>query len=80
MYGWDEVTPGSPRDRCPWKVFLEACQEIGYDGYLSHEQCSPMIVKGHKIATLDDVDERYRAALAYLKPIAQELDYYTGHK
>jgi len=79
-YGWDEVTPGSKKDPCPWKVFLEACKAIGYDGYLSHEQCSPMIVKGHRIAGLDDVDERYRAALAYLKPIAQELDYYTGHK
>jgi len=79
-YGWDEVTPGSERDPCPWKLFLESCKEIGYNGYLSHEQCSPMIVKGHKIADLTEVDERYRAALAYLKPIAQELDYYTGHK
>jgi sugar phosphate isomerase/epimerase len=79
-YGWDEVTPGSDRDPCPWKIFFEACKEIGYDGYLSHEQCSPMIVKGHRIAGLDDVDERYKAALAYLKPIAQELDYYSGHK
>ncbi len=80
VYGWDEVTPGSDKDPCPWKVFLEACKEIGYDGYLSHEQCSPMIVKGHKIAGLDDVDRRYQAALRYLKPIALELDYYTGHK
>lgn len=79
-YGWDEVTPGSERDPCPWKVFLEACKEIGYDGYLSHEQCSPMIVSGHKIANLSQVDERYRDALAYLKPIVKQLNYYTGHK
>jgi sugar phosphate isomerase/epimerase len=79
-YGWDEVTPGSPKDPCPWEVFLEACKEIGYDGYLSHEQCSPMIVKGHRIAHLSHVDQRYREALAYLKPLVKRLDYYTGHK
>jgi sugar phosphate isomerase/epimerase len=80
QYGWDEVTPGSEKDPCPWRIFLQACQQIGYDGYLSHEQCSPMIVKGHKIAGLAHVDERYQDALAYLKPIAKELGYYTGHK
>jgi len=80
VYGWDEVTPGSEKDPCPWKIFLQACKEIGYDGYLSHEQCSPMIVADHKIADLSYVDERYAAALAYLKPIVQEMDYYTGHK
>ncbi len=80
VYGWDEVTPGCPKDPCPWGVFLEACKEIGYDGYLSHEQCSPMIVKGHRIAGLTDVDKRYQDALNHLKPIARELNYYTGHK
>ncbi len=79
-FGWDEVTPGSERDPCQWRVFLEACKEIGYDGYLSHEQCSPIIVQGHKIAGLDEVDRRYQAALRHLKGIALELDYYTGHK
>ena len=80
VYGWDEVTPGSPKDPCPWQVFLETCQEIGYDGYLSHEQCSPMIVQGHKIANLSHVDQRYQEALAYLKPLVKKLEYYTGHK
>lgn len=79
-FGWDEVTPGSEKDPCQWRVFLETCKEIGYDGYLSHEQCSPMIVKGHRIADLDEVGHRYREALAYLKGLALELDYYTGHK
>jgi sugar phosphate isomerase/epimerase len=79
-FGWDEVVPGTPKDPCQWRVFLETCQEIGYDGFLSHEQCSPMIVKGHKIAGLDHVDECYQAALRYLKGIARELNYYTGHK
>jgi sugar phosphate isomerase/epimerase len=79
-FGWEEITPGCDNDPCPWRVFLETCQEIGYDGYLSHEQCSPMIVKGHRIADLDDVDRRYVEALRYLKGLALELDYYTGHK
>jgi sugar phosphate isomerase/epimerase len=79
-FGWDEVEPGSEKDPCQWRVFMEACKEIGYDGYLSHEQCSPIIVKGHRIAGLDEIDRRYQDALAYLKGIALELDYYTGHK
>lgn len=79
-FGWAEVTPGSEKDPCQWRVFLETCKEIGYDGYLSHEQCSPMIMSGHKIADLAEVDRCYLAALKYLKGIAVELDYYTGHK
>ena len=58
-YSWEEVTPGSAKDKLPWEVFLTACKEIGYDGYLSHEQCSPIIVKGHKLGGLDTVDQRY---------------------
>ncbi len=79
-FGWDEVTPGNDKDPCQWRVFLETCKEIGYDGYLSHEQCSPIIVKGHRIAGLEEVDTRYVEALRYLKGIAVELEYYTGHK
>lgn len=79
-FGWDEVTPGSEKDPCQWKVFLETCKEIGFDGYLSHEQCSPIIGKGHRIAGLDEVDNRYIEALRYLKGITTELGYYTGHK
>lgn len=79
-FGWDEVEPGSEKDPCQWRVFMETCKEIGYDGYLSHEQCSPIIVKGHKIADIAEVDRRYQRALHYLKGIALELDYYSGHK
>lgn len=80
VLGWDEVTPGSPDDPCPWQVFFEACLEIGYDGYFSHEQCSPIIVKGHIIGDLSEVDRRYQDALRYLKGLARNLGYYTGHK
>ena len=79
-FGWDEVEPGSEKDPCQWRVFMETCKEIGYDGYLSHEQCSPIIVKGHQIAGLDEIDRRYESALSYLKGIALDLDYYTGHR
>jgi len=80
VYGWDEVEPGSPKDPCPWELFIRTCKEIGYDGYLSHEQCSPIIVKGHRIADLDEVDARYQNAIDYFKPLLKRLDCYTGHK
>lgn len=58
VYGWDEVVPGSDKDPCNWEVFFQACKEIGYDGHVAYEQCSPIIVKGHKIAGLDEIDRR----------------------
>jgi len=79
-YSWEEVTPGSPKDPCPWEIFLETCKEIGYDGVLSHEQCSPIIMKGHQLGDIAEVDKRYREAIAYLQPLVKKLGYYTGHK
>ncbi len=79
-YSWEEVTPGSPDDPCQWEVFLKACKDIGYDGYLSHEQCSPIVVKGHKLGDLKEIDDRYVAALAYLKGLLKKIGAYTGHK
>jgi len=55
------------------------CREIGYDGLLSAEQCSP-IIKGHRLGTINLVDERYAASLAYLKGLLLKLGAYTGHK
>jgi sugar phosphate isomerase/epimerase len=79
-YSWDEVTPGSPKDPCQWEVFLKACKEIGYDGLLSHEQCSPIIVKGHRLGDLAEVDRRYVAAHAYLKGLLRKLGCYSGSR
>jgi sugar phosphate isomerase/epimerase len=79
-YGWEEVTPGSAKDFLPWTVFLKACQEIGYNGLLSHEQCSPIIGKGHTLGTLATIDERYVEARRYFRDRLQDLDAYTGHK
>jgi sugar phosphate isomerase/epimerase len=77
--GWEEVTPGDVLDPLPWEAFLKACREIGYEGLLSAEQCSP-IIKGHQLGTVKLVDERYAASLAYLKGLLLKLDAYTGHK
>lgn len=79
-YSWEEVTPGSPKDPCPWEIFLETCKEIGYDGVLSHEQCSPIIMKGHQLGDIAEVDRRYQEAIAYLKPLVKKLNYYSGKK
>ncbi len=79
-YSWEEITPGNEKDTCNWEEFLESCKEIGYDGYLSHEQCSPIIVKGHKLGDIAEIDRRYVKAISYLKPLIKKLNYYTGHK
>jgi sugar phosphate isomerase/epimerase len=79
-YSWEEVTPGSPKDNLPWEVFLTACKDIGYDGYLSHEQCSPIIVKGHQLGGLDTVDERYVDARSYFRGMLDKLGCYSGNK
>lgn len=79
-YSWEEVTPGSARDKLPWELFLACCKEIGYDGYLSHEQCSPIIIKGHKLGTLDTIDQRYIEARQYLRGLLNKVGCYTGHK
>jgi sugar phosphate isomerase/epimerase len=80
VFGWEEVVPGSEKDPCNWEVFLETARETGYGGYLSQEQCSPMIVKGHKIADLREVDRRYVEAIQFFQPLLRRLRCYTGHK
>jgi sugar phosphate isomerase/epimerase len=79
-YSWEEVTPGGPKDTLPWEVFLKACKDIGYNGYLSLEQCSPIIVKGHKLGGLDTVDERYAEARRFFRGLLDQLGCYSGHK
>jgi sugar phosphate isomerase/epimerase len=79
-YSWEEVTPGSAKDKLPWELFLQCSKEIGYDGFLSHEQCSPIIVKGHRLGGLDTIDQRYIEARAYFRRLLDKLDCYSGHK
>jgi sugar phosphate isomerase/epimerase len=79
-YSWEEVAPGNEKDPLQWEVFIQAIRDIGYDGLLSAEQCSPVIVKGHKLGTLQTIDERYIESIEYLKGLLKKNDCYTGHK
>ncbi len=78
VHGFDEVVPGEGREN--WPAFLQACKEIGFDGCLAYEQCSPIHLKGHKRATMEEIDRRCRQTTNYLKPLLLEMGLYTGHK
>ena len=79
-YSWEECTPGSEEDPLPWETFFRACKDIGYDGLFSHEQCSPIIVKGHQLGTIETVDERYVESRNYFRELFDKLGVYTGNK
>lgn len=79
-YGWEECTPGSEHDPLPWKVYFEACQEIGYQGLFSHEQCSPVVVQGHQLGSVAHIDERYVDSRNYFRQLFKELGVYSGNK
>ncbi|MCO6452817.1 MAG: sugar phosphate isomerase/epimerase [Caldilineales bacterium] len=79
-YAWEEVTPGSEHDPLPWDTFIQSCKEIGYDGLFSHEQCSPIVIKGHQLGDVATIDERFVEARNYFQPLLRRLDCYTGNK
>jgi sugar phosphate isomerase/epimerase len=79
-YSWEEVTPGSEHDKLPWETFISTLKEIGYNGLLSHEQCSPIVVEGHKLGTLKDVDARYVDARNYFRKVLEKYGCYSGNK
>ncbi len=79
-YSWEEVTPGDPRDLLDWELFIQSIRGIGYDGLLSAEQCSPVVTKGHRLGTIQDIDQRYIESLEYLKGVLIKHNCYTGHK
>jgi sugar phosphate isomerase/epimerase len=79
-YGWEEVVPGSEEDPLQWDVFIQSIRDIGFDGLLSAEQCSPIIMKGHKLGGIKTVDERYIESIEYLKGLLLKHKCYTGHK
>ncbi len=76
--GFDEVVPGEGRENFP--AFVKACKEIGYQGFLGYEQCSPIVLKGHKKGTLKEVDRRNQACIGYMKKLLKDLGAYTGNK
>jgi len=40
----------------------------------------PVIVKGHKLGTLETIDQRYIEAHRYFSGLLKKLDCYSGHK
>jgi sugar phosphate isomerase/epimerase len=76
--GFDEVVVGEGRENFP--AFLRACGEIGYRGFLGYEQCSPIILKGHKKGTLKEVDRRNQICVRYVRGLLQDQGLYTGKR
>lgn len=79
-YSWEEVTPGSEKDPMQWEVFIQELKENNYNGLLSAEICSPVIVEGHRLGTIKTIDERYNESKTYLKGLLLKHDCYSGHK
>ncbi len=77
-YSWEEVCPGSEKDPLPWETFISTLAEVGYKGLLSHEQCSPIMVKGHEFGGVETVDERYIEARNYFRPLLDKYNAYQG--
>ncbi len=50
------------------KPFVEALADVGYNGFISYEICSPRYV-GHELVTLEDVDEEVRRGARYLRAL-----------
>jgi len=69
--GWEEVTPGDELDPLPWEVFLKACQEIGYEGLLSAEQCFPHH-PGHQLGTIKSRGRALRGVARFSERLVAE--------
>jgi sugar phosphate isomerase/epimerase len=78
MVGFEEVVPGEGREN--WPAFANACKEIGFEGYMAYEQCSALLQKGHKKATLEEVDRRAKVGFEYMKNLLLERGVYSGKK
>ena len=72
VYGFKEVLPEEGQEN--WIEFFKACKEIGYEGYFAQEQCSPVILKGHKKATIEEFDRRYRETIKWVKKVWADID------
>ncbi len=72
VYGFKEVVPWEGQEN--WIEFFKACNAIGYEGYFAHEQCSPVFLKGHKKATIEEFDRRYKETLEWVKKVFADID------
>jgi sugar phosphate isomerase/epimerase len=71
-WGFQEVEPEFGHEN--WIEFFKACHAIGYDGYFAHEQCSPIILKGHKRATIEEFDRRYEATCKWVRRVFADIE------
>jgi sugar phosphate isomerase/epimerase len=71
-YGFKEVVPAEGQEN--WTEFFKACKAIGYDGYYAHEQCSPIIIGGHKKATIEEIDRRYQETIKWARKVWANID------
>ncbi len=51
-----------------YSVFLRCLEETGYNGYLSYEVCSPVIING-EYAPISEVDRRVRNQLEFMRKL-----------
>ena len=54
-----------------YEAFIDALQQIDYDGYLVSEYCLP-VLKNHSIAGIEEVDRANILALRYMKGILEK--------
>jgi sugar phosphate isomerase/epimerase len=71
-WGFQEVEPEFGQEN--WIEFFKACHAIGYEGYFAHEQCSPIILKGHKRATIEEFDRRYEATCKWVRRVFADIE------
>jgi sugar phosphate isomerase/epimerase len=79
-YSWEEVAPGSEKDPMQWEIFIKALKENDYQGLLSAEICSPVIIDSHRLGSIETIDERYNESKEYLRGLLDKYDCYSGHK
>jgi hypothetical protein len=53
-----------------YEVFINSLQQIGYDGYLVSEYCTP-VLKNHTIAGIEEIDRGTRLALKYITRLVE---------
>ncbi len=51
-----------------YPAFIRELKRIGYDGFISSEECSP-VLEDHEYQGIDTVDRHVKAALKYMKKL-----------
>lgn len=57
-----------------YQAFIEALNQIGYQGYLTSEYCLP-VYKNHRFAGIDEVDKATKISLQYMKQLVRNVVY-----